>query len=158
MKLLGTFFKNLLFEISITECDNNSFKFKSTLPKHGIFEVEIQFSPNTIIDTTLYNSTNVFSFDSFTNIENCLSMINELRTIRGAAPLGTVTEQDILDERARELYTEGWRRNDLIRFGQYTKDWDFKAEDAVGDPNRQLFPIPSAQLILNPNLVQNPGY
>ncbi|MAU17423.1 MAG: RagB/SusD family nutrient uptake outer membrane protein [Muricauda sp.] len=86
------------------------------------------------------------------------SMINELRTIRGAAPLGTVTEQDILDERARELYTEGWRRNDLIRFGQYTKDWDFKAEDAVGDPNRQLFPIPSAQLILNPNLVQNPGY
>ena len=86
------------------------------------------------------------------------AMINELRTIRGAAPLGTVSEQDLLDERARELYTEGWRRNDLIRFGQYTKDWDFKEDDAVGDVNRQLFPIPNAQLILNPNLVQNPGY
>ena len=86
------------------------------------------------------------------------AMINELRTIRGAAPLGTVSEQDLLDERARELYTEGWRRNDLIRFGQYTKDWDFKEDDAVGDVNRQLFPIPAAQLILNPNLVQNPGY
>ncbi len=86
------------------------------------------------------------------------AMINELRTIRGATPLGSVTEQDLLDERARELYTEGWRRNDLIRFGQYTKDWDFKDPDAVGDANRQLFPIPSAQLILNPNLVQNPGY
>jgi len=86
------------------------------------------------------------------------AMINELRTLRGATPLGTVTEQDLLDERARELYTEGWRRNDMIRFGQYTKDWDFKEADAVGNPDRQLFPIPSAQLILNPNLVQNPGY
>ncbi len=86
------------------------------------------------------------------------AMINELRTIRGAAPLGSVSEQDILDERARELYTEGWRRNDMVRFGQYTKDWEFKEADAVGNPDRQLFPIPSAQLILNPNLVQNPGY
>ena len=89
---------------------------------------------------------------------NPTAMINDLRAIRGAAPLGTVTEQDLLDERARELYTEGWRRNDLIRFGQYTKDWEFKEADAVGNPDRQLFPIPSAQLILNPNLVQNPGY
>ncbi|RPG29406.1 MAG: RagB/SusD family nutrient uptake outer membrane protein [Muricauda sp. TMED12] len=86
------------------------------------------------------------------------AMINDLRTTRGAAPLGSVTEQDLLDERARELYTEGWRRNDMVRFGQYTKDWEFKEADAVGDANRQLFPIPSAQLILNPNLVQNPGY
>ena len=86
------------------------------------------------------------------------AMVNALRTLRGAAPLGTVTEQDLLDERARELYTEGWRRNDLIRFGQYTKDWDFKEADAVGNPERQLFPIPANQLILNPNLVQNPGY
>ncbi|RIV34660.1 RagB/SusD family nutrient uptake outer membrane protein [Flagellimonas lutimaris] len=86
------------------------------------------------------------------------AMINELRTIRGAAPLGSISEQDILDERARELYTEGWRRNDMVRFGQYTKDWEFKEADAVGNPDRQLFPIPSAQLILNPNLVQNPGY
>jgi len=86
------------------------------------------------------------------------AMINDLRTTRGAAPLGSVSEQDLLDERARELYTEGWRRNDMVRFGQYTKDWEFKEADAIGDANRQLFPIPSAQLILNPNLVQNPGY
>lgn len=86
------------------------------------------------------------------------AMINDLRTTRGAAPLGSVSEQDLLDERARELYSEGWRRNDMVRFGRYTKDWEFKEAGAVGDANRQLFPIPSAQLILNPNLVQNPGY
>lgn len=86
------------------------------------------------------------------------SMVNDLRTIRGAAPLGTVSAQDLLDERGRELYIEGWRRNDMIRFGQYTRDWEFKEAGSVGDVNRQLFPIPASQVILNPNLVQNPGY
>ena len=86
------------------------------------------------------------------------SMINNLRTIRNASPLGTVSEQDILDERGRELFTEFWRRNDLIRFGQYTRDWPFKDPAAVNNPDKELFPIPASQVILNPNLVQNPGY
>ncbi|WP_431162508.1 RagB/SusD family nutrient uptake outer membrane protein [Flagellimonas beolgyonensis] len=86
------------------------------------------------------------------------ALVNELRTVRGAALLGSVTAQDLLDERGRELYIEGWRRNDMIRFGQYTRDWEFKEASAVGDTNRHLFPIPASQVILNPNLVQNPGY
>lgn len=86
------------------------------------------------------------------------ALVNELRVLRDASPLGTVTEQDLLDERGRELYAEFWRRNDMIRFGQYTRDWEFKSPDAVGNADRNLFPIPSSQLILNPNLVQNPGY
>ena len=86
------------------------------------------------------------------------AMVNQLRAIRGATALGSVTEQDILDERGRELYTEFWRRNDMIRFGQYTRNWEFKDPSAVGDTNKNLFPIPESQLILNPNLVQNPGY
>lgn len=83
------------------------------------------------------------------------AMVNELRVLRGAAPLGTVTESELLDERGRELYTEGWRRNDMIRFGQYLRNWEFKADT---DPKRLLFPIPLPQLLANPNLVQNPGY
>lgn len=86
------------------------------------------------------------------------AMVNELRTIRGATPLGSVNEQTLLDERGRELFIEGWRRNDMIRFGQYTRDWEFKESGSIGDTNRHLFPIPSSQIILNPNLVQNPGY
>lgn len=86
------------------------------------------------------------------------ALVNELRTIRSATPLGSVTEQDLLDERGRELYIEFWRRNDLIRFGQYTRDWEFKDSGAIGNADRQLFPIPASQVILNPNLVQNPGY
>ena len=86
------------------------------------------------------------------------AMVNALRTARGATPLGAVTEQDMIDERGRELYCEFWRRQDLIRFGQYTRDWDFKEPDAIGNADRQLFPIPASQIILNPNLTQNPGY
>jgi hypothetical protein len=85
-------------------------------------------------------------------------MVNTLRTTRGASPIGSVTEQDLIDERGRELFVEFWRRNDLIRFGQYTKDWEFKDPSAVGNLDKHVFPIPASQLILNPNLVQNSGY
>ncbi len=86
------------------------------------------------------------------------SMVNELRTLRNATPLGTVSEQDLIDERGRELYAEIWRRNDLIRFDQFGKDWLFKEAGSVGNDTYNKFPIPPAQLLANPNLVQNPGY
>ncbi|MEP2279384.1 RagB/SusD family nutrient uptake outer membrane protein [Maribacter sp.] len=95
----------------------------------------------------------------FRNGEDPTTMINELRTIRNTQELfGTVTEQDILDERGRELYQEAWRRNDLIRFGQFGRDWLFKAEGTINNDDYNVFPIPPAQLLANPNLVQNPGY
>ena len=86
------------------------------------------------------------------------ALVNELRAIRGVAPFGSVSEQELLNERGRELFAETWRRNDMIRFGQYTRAWEFKSTDKVGDVTRQLFPIPAAQLLANPNLTQNPGY
>ncbi len=90
--------------------------------------------------------------------QDATTMVNALRAVRGASPLGSVSEQDLIDERGRELYMEFWRRNDLIRFGQYTRDWEFKDPSAIGNTDKQLFPIPASQIILNPNLVQNPGY
>jgi hypothetical protein len=87
--------------------------------------------------------------------ETALDMVNNLRTIRSASSLTTITEQDMLDERGRELYKEFWRRNDLIRFGKFADAWGLK--DA-SDDYRALFPIPSTALLSNPNLTQNPGY
>ena len=84
--------------------------------------------------------------------------INELRILRQASPLASVSEQDILDERGRELYMELWRRNDLIRFGQFTRDWELKDPSAVDNTNLNVFPIPSQAIIENPNLSQNLGY
>lgn len=89
---------------------------------------------------------------------NPTSLVNELRAIRGVAPFATVNEAELLDERARELFVEGWRRNDMIRFGQYLRDWEFKVTSEIGNDTRSLFPIPLPQILANPNLVQNPGY
>ena len=86
------------------------------------------------------------------------AMVNQLRTLREATPLGTVTEDELLAERGRELYKEAIRRTDLIRFGQFTRDWEFKDPGAVGQDTRNLFPIPTRALLSNPNLEQNPGY
>ena len=83
------------------------------------------------------------------------TMINELRTIRGASALTTVTEADLLAERGRELYQEQVRRQDLIRFGQYLRAWNLKE---AGNENLLIFPIPISDVLANPNLVQNPGY
>ncbi|MCO5724606.1 RagB/SusD family nutrient uptake outer membrane protein [Robiginitalea marina] len=86
------------------------------------------------------------------------ALVNELRVLRDANPLGSVNEQALLDERGRELYVEGWRRNDMIRFGQYTRQWEFKSSSETNNDTRKLFPIPLPQLLANPGLQQNPGY
>ncbi|KIC92887.1 RagB/SusD family nutrient uptake outer membrane protein [Flavihumibacter solisilvae] len=84
-----------------------------------------------------------------------LTLVNQLRTIRGASTLGSVDLNQLLDERSRELYWEGWRRNDLVRFGKFLDAWQ---EKGASGPERLLFPIPNRSLAANPNLVQNPGY
>ncbi|MEN8816937.1 MAG: RagB/SusD family nutrient uptake outer membrane protein [Nonlabens sp.] len=69
----------------------------------------------------------------------------------------------ILAERARELHWEGHRRQDLIRFNQFTSNgiWEWKGnvQNGTTTPSfRNLFPIPTTELNLNSNLIQNPGY
>ncbi|MGA0556369.1 RagB/SusD family nutrient uptake outer membrane protein [Larkinella sp. VNQ87] len=66
-----------------------------------------------------------------------------------------LTLDEILAERGRELAWEYHRRQDLIRFGQFTKAWRFKP---ASEKFRELFPIPKDQISLNPKLKQNPGY
>lgn len=84
-----------------------------------------------------------------------LTIVNQLRTARNAAPLASLTLDNLLDERGRELYWEDFRRQDLIRFGKFLNPWQEKPTD---DPKYLLLPIPNQQLAVNPNLVQNPGY
>ncbi|HEY9008427.1 RagB/SusD family nutrient uptake outer membrane protein [Ohtaekwangia sp.] len=87
--------------------------------------------------------------------QTALEMVNALRAVRGASALGSLNESAMLDERGRELYWEGVRRTDQIRFGTFTSTW---AEKTVTEPFRVLFPIPQQALDSNPNLQPNPGY
>jgi hypothetical protein len=84
-----------------------------------------------------------------------LSLVNDLRTTRKAAPMTNLTLDDMLKERARELNWETTRRTDLIRFGKYEDAWGYKTD---ADKNKRIFPIPAAERILNPGLQQNFGY
>jgi len=76
----------------------------------------------------------------------------------------SLTLNDFLDERARELNWECIRRTDLIRFGLFSGDtyvWPFKGGDVAGisvEDKYELYPIPTSDVVLNPNLTQNPGY
>jgi hypothetical protein len=87
--------------------------------------------------------------------DNPTTLFNNLRTKRSASTKATVTLDDVLDERARELYIEGWRRNDQVRFGTFTQKFAFMDNT---EEHRKIFPIPANALSTNPNLKPNPGY
>lgn len=94
-----------------------------------------------------------------------LDAVNELRERANAEPLPSLTLDDVLDERGREFYSEGYRRSDLIRFGRFGGNhdyyWELQGGAQLGksfEEYRNLYPIPSTELILNPNLHQNEGY
>jgi hypothetical protein len=68
----------------------------------------------------------------------------------------TLTLDELLAERGREFIFEGFRRDDLIRFGKFTTAswWDHQPSNA----SKALYPIPQRQIDLNNTLKQNPGY
>lgn len=96
--------------------------------------------------------------------------LNYFNTIRERAygntngNMTSISLEDVFNERQRELYWEGFRRTDLIRFGRFTGSnflWPWKGGVADGtgvDARYNIFPIPSTEIISNTNLVQNPGY
>ncbi|WP_072980553.1 RagB/SusD family nutrient uptake outer membrane protein [Leeuwenhoekiella palythoae] len=103
------------------------------------------------------------------DVNTAAGYINELRARAYGNTSGNITSAAltldfILDERARELYWEGQRRTDLIRFNDFTTGnylWPFKGGSRSGtavDEFRNLFPLPSNIILINTNLTQNPGY
>lgn len=103
------------------------------------------------------------------DVNTAVGYINDLRqraygNNSGNITSGQLTADFILDERARELYWEGFRRTDLIRYGKFTSGsylWPFKggAKAGAAVPDyRNIYPIPSQDVAANPNLKQNTGY
>jgi hypothetical protein len=101
------------------------------------------------------------------NISTGLYYVNLLRERaygNSSHNLSSLTAAVVLDERARELHWECTRRTDLIRHNLFTGAdylWPFKggAVGGTGVPNYlNLYPIPTSDIVLNPNLEQNPGY
>jgi hypothetical protein len=99
------------------------------------------------------------------NTANALVAYNKVHAHprTGLSAATSLTLQDILDERGRELYWEAQRRTDLIRFGKFTNgyNWAWKGGVQNGtdiDKKYNVFPISTKHLTGNPALVQNPLY
>lgn len=106
-----------------------------------------------------------------------LTYVNQLRRRAYGLPINTasstvdassITVSSLLDERGRELFWEGHRRSDLIRYGLFTgvtsdprSVWPWKGGTAAGrgvEAYRSVYPIPASDRTVNPNLPQNEGY
>lgn len=98
-----------------------------------------------------------------------LSYVNLVRRRAYGGPAGDITQAQLtldflLDERARELYWEGQRRTDLVRFGKFSSTvyrWPWKGGVKDGrsvNKNFDIFPIPASDIGANPRLKQNAGY
>ena len=102
------------------------------------------------------------------NLISAAADVNKIRSRAGLAPTLAVTQVSLLDairhERQVELFTElGDRWLDLKRSGIINSvmgsPWnECQQKGGTWSPEKALFPIPSSELLTNPNLTQNPGY
>lgn len=93
-----------------------------------------------------------------------LPKVQELAARAGVTAPTSITQEWLIEERARELMWEGHRRTDLIRYGKFTSSsflWTYKGGSFSGqgfDDHMKIFAIPASELASNPELHQNPGY
>ncbi len=98
-----------------------------------------------------------------------LGYVNDIQERAYGNSSNNITQSELtldflLDERGRELYWEAQRRTDLVRFnkftgGDYVWQWKGKVQEGTSTPSfRDLYPIPTNDLMSNPNLIQNDGY
>ena len=112
-------------------------------------------------DIVLFRYADVLLMKSEAKIRNGEVGDAELNEVRGRvnASSRTATLENILAERQLELAWEGWRRQDLIRFGAFTRAYSSRPQ--LPDENNgytTVFPIPEKIRVMNTKLEQNPGY
>ena len=126
--------------------------------------VDIDFPMFRLADVYLMLAESAYRNGDQGTALNYINMLRERAYGNSNNNMSSINLDDILDERSRELAWEGSRRTDLIRFGKFTSGdyvWPFKGGDVSGvgtSSHLDLYPIPTSDLILNPNLTQNPGY
>lgn len=132
--------------------------------------VDTDFPLFRLADVYLIYAEAVLRGGSGGDMATALKYVNMVRTraydgsTSGNITAGQLTLPFILAERGRELLFEAQRRTDLIRFGEFTGSdylWQWKGGVLNGtsvSDYRNLMPIPSAQIVTNPTLKQNPGY
>lgn len=109
-----------------------------------------------LADVMLMKAEAILRGGTATGGQTALSLVNTVRESRKASRLTAVNLTSLLAERGRELYIEGWRRNDMIRFGVFNTPVQERPNKSDG--YKVVYPIPAISLSSNPNLKQNFGY
>lgn len=128
----------------------------------GVNGAETDFLMFRLADVYLMLAEAVLRGGQGASSSEALGYVNQIRTRAFGSDSGNISASEltldfILDERARELYTEATRRTDLIRFGKYTSgyQWNWKGGVKAGkdvDSKYAVLPIPEAELSANPDL------
>lgn len=123
---------------------------------------ETDFPVFRLADVYLMIAEAVLRGGSGASRSDALNYVNMVRSRAYGNDSGNISDAEltldfILDERARELYTEATRRTDLIRFGKYTSgySWNWKGGVKDGkdvDSKYMYVPVPEAELSANPQL------
>jgi hypothetical protein len=127
---------------------------RTTGARVGKYEIKLGAKENLSNDFPLFRITDFYLMKAETEIRQGRSgdqWINPIRTRAGVPSWTGATLEDLLDERARELYVEGHRRQDQIRFGTWEQAW-WEKQASTSTKNR-TFPIPKWATDANPNLL-----
>lgn len=148
----------LTFTPEINELAPNSLRQAGV--RVGKFEFRVGATPNLSNDFPIFRYGDILLMKAEVqwrsgNNAGALNYVNQIRSRAGADPLTVIDADILLAERGREMFAEGYRRSDLIRFGRYNDAW---WEKPASMPHVNIFPIPQGQLDANADLVQNDGY
>lgn len=112
-------------------------------------------------DIVLYRYADVLLMMAEAKVRNGEDGTDELFQVRDRVGLPKVeaTLESILNERYLELAWEGWRRNDMVRFGIFGKEYEGHTPNEVDLSGAStVFPIPADIMAMHTNWKQNPGY
>ena len=116
------------------------------------YEIKLGAKENLSNDFPLFRLTDFLLMKAETEMRqgrNGDQWINQIRTRAQVEPWTGATLDQLLAERGRELWLEGHRRQDLIRFGKWENAWWGKP---ATDATKRTFPIPKWAVDANPNL------
>lgn len=119
----------------------------------GKFEIKLGAKENLSNDFPLFRLSDLMLMKAETELRQGRSgdeWINPIRERAGIAPFSNATLDQLLAERGRELFAEGHRRQDQIRFGKWNQAWWEKPATT----GLATFPVPKWASDANPNLLE----
>lgn len=122
----------------------------------GKYEIALGAKENLSNDFPLFRLTDFYLMKAEAEIRlgnNGDNYINPIRTRAGVSTWSGAGLDSLLAERGRELFCEGHRRQDLIRYSKWTQSWWKKDAHA---PGLETFPIPKWATDVNSNLLLPP--